>query len=85
MLNFSSTLDCVLTIVPLDIWNDSLVVHAQLSSWVHRLASLLYHVCTIYHIQINSSKSIDDVYADISSAIDKLQRRKSLSLEQRQP
>jgi len=34
-------------------------------------------------IDINSSKSIDAVYAEISSAIDSLQRRKSMSLESR--
>lgn len=33
-------------------------------------------------IDIDSSKSIDDVYADISGALDGLTRRKSISLEQ---
>lgn len=32
-------------------------------------------------IDINSSKSIDEVYSDISVALDSLQRRKSMSLE----
>jgi len=32
-------------------------------------------------IDVNSSKSIDAVYHDISVALDSLQRRKSLSLE----
>ena len=36
---------------------------------------------TQWNDQVNSSKSIDEVYHDISVALDSLQRRKSLSLE----
>lgn len=34
-------------------------------------------------LQVNSSKSIDEVYQDISAALDSLHRRKSLSIEGR--